>query len=142
MDKRLKVVILGGFLVCVMAIAFLILQNPEPQSLPDFLVSDVNGEVGIGPGDRPSDFKLSFHIENNGTRIAKNVGGTVSFEKGGRWTAFDWHFHNDFEKVLEVGERSLCVSYFWFVTTVPSKNFVIFVFCDEGVTRQFNVTIT
>ena len=134
--------ILGGFLVCVTTIAFLLSQNLQTQSSPDFLVSNVNGKVGVGPGNRPSDFELSFYIENNGTRIAKNVRGAASFEKGGRWTTFDWHFHSDFEKVLEIGERNLCICYFWFVTTVPSKDFVITVLCDEGVTRQFNVTIT
>ena len=137
MDRRLKVVILGGFLVCVTAITFSSLQNPKPKSLPDFLVSDVDGKVEKGW------LKLSFNIENNGTQIAKNVSGTASFEKsGGGWATADWYFHGDFETTLEIGERRPCRATFWHFTTMPSKNFAIFVFCDQGVTRRFNVTIT
>ena len=136
MDRRLKVVILGGFLVCVIAIAFLSSQNPKTQSLPDFLVSDVDGKVERGW------LTMSFSIENNGTQIANNVSGTVSFEISGRWTTVEWYFHGDGEEMLEIGERRLCRATSWYETTVPSKNVVIVVLCNEGVVRQFNVTIT
>jgi len=137
LKRRLKVVVLA-VAVSVIVIVVFISQIWESPS-PDFLVYDVEGKV---QGQWPSRLVfLYFTIENNGTANATNVVGTAKFEKSGRWTSVDWNLGKA-GNVIEVGEKvSGCYAFFSGYSTVPSENFVITVSCDEGVWREFNVTI-
>ena len=128
--------VLAALLVCVVVIVVLSVRDTPKQ--PDFLVYDVVGRVKEQDPLSPAAFKLSFNIENNGTANATNVHGSAKFEKDGLWRTAEWLCA---EMVLEVGERCPCTAIFWHFSTVPSKKFVITVLCDEGVQREFNVTI-
>lgn len=139
MERRAKLVVLAIFLIliCVVAIVAFFLQ--KSSSLPDFLVYDVEGE--LREQRYMTNFLLSFDIENNGTANASNIIGTVKFYKGEKWRSTVWLLNKQ-ENLLEVGEKcSGCYAIITGYANVPSKNYLITVSCDEGVLREFNVTI-
>lgn len=143
--KVLAIVVVIAVVVTV--ISFVTTINffaPRSQSSPDFLVSNVNGKVRKHLGGRyliASDFLLTFDIQNNGTANATNIVGTVKYEKNGEWTTVDLHL-NKLKNELVVGEKvSGNYAVFWSTDVAPSKNFVITISCDEGVSREINVTI-
>lgn len=131
--------ILAAFLICVVAIVIFFTQ--KSPSRPDFRISNVHGKIQGPP--RMESFYLIFDIENNGTAAAHNVNGTAKYEKKGQWRTADWRLWK-VENVLEVGERyRQCFATFDVYNSLspPSKEFVITMSCDEGVLREFNVTI-
>lgn len=144
MRRRFKVVVLAAFLVPICVVAVMVLFTQKSPSRPDFRVYGVKGQVITDMW--VNFFTLSFGLENNGTAAAHNVTGTAKYEKNGQWRSADWRLMR-LENVLEAGEKapsSQCFATFNIPRDSllpPSEKFVITVLCNEGVLREFNVTI-